>query len=190
MLPPSEEPTMKRITLLSLFLLLAVGGAVIVATPRRAGAQCGGTTTSTTTTTTTLPCAHLPATGQTTCWNSNGTVISCPGTGQDGNLRKGAALSYTDNGDGTITDNDTGLVWEKLSMDGSVHDVSNTYTWDNAFSVHVAMLNSTNFAGHTDWRLPNVKELESIVNYQNVAPFVSPAFNNNCTPGCTVLTCS
>jgi hypothetical protein len=165
-------------------LLPVAAVALLGAWPTAARGQCN------TTTTTTLPCAHLPATGQTTCWDASGTVIQCAGTGQDGDLRKGAPLAYVDNGNGTITDKDTGLVWEKLSMDGSVHDVSNTYTWDNAFSVHVAMLNSTNFAGHTDWRLPNVKELESIVNYQNVAPFVSPAFNNNCTSGCTVLTCS
>jgi len=132
----------------------------------------------------------FPATGQTTCWDSSGNVIPCAGTGQDGDLQKGAPLSYTDNGDGTITDNNTGLMWEKLSMDGSVHDVSNTYTWANAFAQHVATLNGTSFAGHTDWRMPNVKELESIMNYQNVDPTVSPAFNTNCTSGCTVLTCS
>jgi len=132
----------------------------------------------------------FPATGQMTCWDTNGNVIPCAGTGQDGDLRKGAPLSYTDNGNGTVTDKNTGLVWEKLSMDGSVHDVSTTYPWANAFAQHVATLNSTNFAGHTDWRLPNVKELESIMNYQNVDPTVSPAFNTNCTSGCTVLTCS
>src|SRR5207237_7486079 len=105
-----------------------------------------------------------------TCWDSSGNVIPCAGTGQDGDLRKGAPLSYTDNGNGTVTDNNTGLVWEKLSMDGSVHHVSNTYTWANAFAQHVATLNSTNFAGHTDWRVPNVKELERNVNSPNGAP--------------------
>src|SRR5436189_5183166 len=93
----------------------------------------------------------LLATGQTTCWDTNGNVIPCAGTGQDGDLRKGAPLSYTDNGNGTVTDNNTGLVWEKLSMDGSVHDVSTTYPWANAFAQHVATLNSTNFAGHNNW---------------------------------------
>ena len=38
--------------------------------------------------------------------------------------------------------------------------------------------------------MPNVKELQSIANYQNFNPAVSPAFNNGCAPGCTVLTCS
>src|SRR5438034_4539784 len=135
-------------------------------------------------------CCPLPATGQTTCWDSSGTVIPCTGTGQDGDLQKGAPLSYTDNGDGTLTDNNTGLVWEKQSSDGSIHDMGNAYTWDNAFAAHVATLNSTSFAGHNDWRLPNVRELESIGNFGNTNPSVSPAFNTECAPGCTVTTCS
>ena len=54
---------------------------------------------------------RFPATGQTTCWNGSGVAIPCAGTGQDGDTRAGATLSYTDNGDGTITDNNTKLVW-------------------------------------------------------------------------------
>jgi hypothetical protein len=132
----------------------------------------------------------LPATGQTTCWSSSGSVIPCAGTGEDGELRKGAPLAYADNGDGTVTDLNTGLVWEKLSNDGTVHDKDNVYTWANAFTGHVVVLNFTNFAGHRDWRLPNVRELESIVNYQTYTPIVSSAFNTNCAPGCSATTCS
>jgi hypothetical protein len=133
---------------------------------------------------------YFPATGQTTCWNSSGSVISCAGTGHDGEIQAGATLAYTDNGDGTVTDNNTNLMWEKLSQDGSIHDWVTTYTWDNAFAVKVAALNSGSFAGHTDWRVPNLKELQSIVNYENVTPAISPAFNTGCTAGCTVTTCS
>jgi len=135
----------------------------------------------------------MPATGQTTCWDSSGTVIPCSGTGQDGDVRAGAPLAYIDNGDGTVTDANTGLMWEKNSQnDGSIHDTgNNARTWDEAFSVHVAGLNTMGFAGHSDWRLPNVRELASILNYENASPpTVSPAFNNNCTSPCTVLTCS
>jgi hypothetical protein len=133
----------------------------------------------------------FPATGQTTCWDSSGNVIACAGTGQDGDIRAGAALSYTDNGDGTITDNNTGLMWEKQSADGTIHDKENTYTWDDAFAIHIAGLNAgAGFAGHTDWRLPNGKELQSIVNYENVDPALSPVFNTGCVASCTVLTCS
>ena len=137
------------------------------------------------------PCAQFPATGQTTCWNSAGTIIPCMGTGQDGDVKAGAVLSYTDNGDGTITDNNTGLMWEKTSADGSIHDKDTLYTWANAFAVHIATLNAgAGFAGHTDWRLPNVKELQSIVNYETSNPAVSPAFNTGCMALCTVSTCS
>jgi cysteine-rich repeat protein len=139
----------------------------------------------------------LPATGQTTCWNSAGTVISCAGTGQDGDLQAGATLAYLDNGNGTITDTNTGLQWEKLSDDGTIHDKDNTYTWAQAVDQRVAALNAgSGFAGYTDWRTPNRRELESLLNLQNGSPSVSPAFNTGCganssgNPGCTVLTCS
>ncbi|PYO58259.1 MAG: hypothetical protein DMD83_04980, partial [Candidatus Rokuibacteriota bacterium] len=86
------------------------------------------------------------ASGQTTCWNSSGVVIPCAGTGQDGDTQAGAPLSYTDNGDGTISDHNTKLVWEKKGSDGSIHDVNFVYTWANAFAVHIATLNAANFA--------------------------------------------
>ncbi len=137
-------------------------------------------------------CQQFPATGQTTCWNSTGTVITCPGTGQDGDIKAGAALSYTDNGDGTITDNNTGLMWAKKDDNNAapLHYQDTLYTWADAFAVHIAGLNAGAFATYTDWRLPNVKELQSIVNYENVNPAVSPAFNTGCAASCTVLTCS
>ena len=138
-------------------------------------------------------CATLglfPATGQMTCWDSAGFEISCAGTGHDGEVQAGATLAYVDNGNGTITDANTGLMWEKLSDDGSIHDQDTNYTWDNAFAVHVAGLNTATFAGHNDWRMPNYKELVSILNLENVGPALSSAFNTGCAPACTVLTCS
>jgi cysteine-rich repeat protein len=134
----------------------------------------------------------FPATGQTTCWNSVGSVILCAGTGQDGDVQAGASLAYVEHEDGTITDTNTGLMWEKLSDDRSIHDWNNVYTWDDAFSVKIAALNAGRFAGYRDWRLPNIKELQSIVNYEIGAsgPAVAAAFNTGCTPGCTVTSCS
>jgi hypothetical protein len=138
----------------------------------------------------TQPLGQRLKTGQTNCYDSSGTVIACAGTGQDGALQKGLTRNYVDNGDGTVSDTKTGLMWEKLSQDGSIHDFGNTYTWDNAFAVHLAGLNSGTFAGHNDWRLPNVNELQSLANYGALNPAVDAAFNTACAPSCTVLTCS
>ena len=57
----------------------------------------------------------LPATGQTSCYNSAGGIISCTGAGQDGSFIVNLE-SYTDNGNGTVTDNITGLLWQQLPM--------------------------------------------------------------------------
>lgn len=134
---------------------------------------------------------RFPATGQTTCWDTNGNVIACSGTGQDGQIQAGGVLAYVDNGDGTISDLNTHLMWEKKSADGSIHDQNNSYVWADAFSTFIGGLNAGGgFAGHTDWRLPNVKELQSILNYENVGLAVSTPFNANCGAGCTVTTCS
>jgi len=125
------------------------------------------------------------------CWNTTGNVISCAGTGHDGELRRGEPRAYLDLGDGTIRDQRTALMWEKLSDDGTIHDKDNTYTWANAFAVKIATLNTPPcFAGFCDWRLPNSFELYSLVNLGSVNPAASPAFNTGCAASCTVLTCS
>jgi hypothetical protein len=150
-------------------------------------ATCGGDLT----TCLAAPQGQRLKTGQTTCWDTAGTVIPCTGTGHDGDLQKGLARSYVDNGDGTITDTKTGLMWEKLSDDGSIHDKDGWYGWADAFATKVAALNGGGgFAGYTDWRVPNVNELQSIVNYGAVSPPVSPAFNTGCVALCTVTSCS
>ncbi len=61
---------------------------------------------------------------------------------------------YVDNGDGTITDNATGLMWKK-------NDNGLGVLWENALS----FAENSEYAGHMDWRLPNAKELHSIVDY-------------------------
>jgi hypothetical protein len=161
------------------------------------------------------PLGKFPATGQTTCYDTSGTVISCTGTGQDGDIHAGKALRYEDKGNGTVLDRNTRLVWEKKSRDGSIHDRNDgDYTWATALGTFVPMLNNRcandesidctangnadcaavggkcGFAGHRDWRLPNAKELQSIIDYEPSHPAVASAFNNGCSDGCTVLTCS
>lgn len=62
---------------------------------------------------------------------------------------------FVDNGDGTVTDKATGLMWQQ-------EDDGNTYDWVEA----LAMAYNSELAGYTDWRLPNTKELQSIVDYE------------------------
>ena len=134
------------------------------------------------------PHAHVLATGQTKCRDSNGTLISCRGTGQDGDFRAGAKLFYVSRPNGTIEDMNTGLSWEKktATCGGDIHCVTEEYSWEDAFSTFIRVLNTEPcFADHCDWRLPNVRELNSIVNYGNAIPAVSHVFND-CTNGsCT-----
>lgn len=134
----------------------------------------------------------LLATGQISCWNTEGSVVPCAGSGQDGEFQEGAPLAYLDNGDGTITDVNTGLTWEKLDDDnvGGIHDNDDVYTWANSFG-KIAQLNNQAFANHSDWRMPNLRELTSITNFQTGASAaVSTVFDTICSPGCTVQSCS
>jgi len=117
----------------------------------------------------------------------------------DGFVKAGGPLSYHDNGDGTITDLNTGLMWEKKSVDGSLHDASKMFVWSSPVTdtvwdwidaINTEVGNGIGFAGFNDWRLPNVRELLSIIDYGRLNPAVDPAFNNNVSAGCTVLTCS
>jgi hypothetical protein len=94
----------------------------------------------------------VPDTGQTLCYTTSGYSTPCLGTGQDGEYTINPP-SYTDNGDGTITDNVTGLVWQKS------HDSLTMWTDANSYC------NSLSLGGQTGWRLPTVMELVSIANY-------------------------
>jgi hypothetical protein len=133
---------------------------------------------------------RLHKTGQTTCYNDAGALIACAGSGRDGEFQAGNAASFTDNGNGTITDNVTGLMWEKLSDNGDIHDKDNTYASLSAAIARANALNTASFAGHNDWRVPNIRELASLPRYGSYNPAVHPAFNTGCVGGCTVLTCS
>lgn len=74
---------------------------------------------------------------------------------------------YIDHGDGTITDQQTGLMWQQCIAGQSSSDCSGTGTtmpWDAALQYPDSLNVSGGLAGHTDWRLPNIKELASLVN--------------------------
>ena len=101
----------------------------------------------------------LPETGQTTCYDAAGAVIACATTGQDGDLKKGVAWPnprFTVDGTGLcVTDNLTGLMWVRTPD-------SILRTWQQALDY----ANGITLCGFSDWRLPNRKELRSLINYE------------------------
>jgi hypothetical protein len=121
------------------------------------------------------------------------------------------ATRFVDNGDGTVTDHLTGLQWEKkdnldlMVIDADPHDADNSYTWSasgtapdgTVYTDFLAKLNngaSTDgkamtpitgcFAGHCDWRLPSIVELQGILDFSAPGcgsgipplPCIDPAF--------------
>lgn len=114
------------------------------------------------------PPAPVPRTGQTDCYGARGrSVIDCAGTGQDGETRTGAAWPdprFLDNGEETVVDRLTGLTWTR-----DADPAGGSRTWRQALDA-VETLNSRNHLGHADWRLPNILELESLVNKQPGLP--------------------
>jgi len=113
---------------------------------------------------------QMPQTGQQTCWNTVGLEIACPNSGQDGELKKGEPWPvprFADQGQ-AITDNLTNLIWTKDANTpgpAAACEAGLAKTWQGALD-HVKCLNSNNYLGYNDWRLPNVNELESLINYE------------------------
>lgn len=114
--------------------------------------------------------APVAQTGQTLCSDLTGAIIDCSGTGQDGDLLKGIAWPdprFTDNGDGTVTDNLTLLTWLKDAS--CMSNVGAGRVWTDAL-MQVENLNlgtdfgCTDYAAGTfqDWRLPNHREQLSL----------------------------
>ena len=107
---------------------------------------------------------QLPKTGQTASYYA----------GDDGDLMRGIAWPsprFADTGIDTVTDNLTGLVWTKdANVPGpSVCSPATTKTWQEALD-YVKCLNNNSYLGYNDWRLPNRRELKSLIDYSNHDP--------------------
>ena len=114
----------------------------------------------------------LPKSGQTTCYDASGNVIDCAETGQDGNIQAGVDWPeprFEDNGDGTITDHLTGQVWLKNAGCAGLMTWYDALTWCNNLANGSCGLTDGSAAG--DWRLPNIIELESLVNAEASNPY-------------------
>jgi hypothetical protein len=107
--------------------------------------------------------APVPKTGQTTSLAA----------GDDGALHMGVASPtprFTDNGNGTVTDNLTGLIWMKNA------NAFGEKTWDQAVIVAKNLKTGDDGTGLTDgskagdWRLPNLREFQSLIDYGRMNP--------------------
>ena len=82
-----------------------------------------------------------------------------------------------DNGDGTITDSKTGLMWKKclegVTGDNCEKNSPSTFTWQKALEHPGTVNGGDGFAGHTDWRFPTIRELRSIVEQQCYRPAIN-----------------
>ena len=98
--------------------------------------------------------APLPETGQTTSY----------APGDDGDLQEGVAWPeprFNVHKNGTVTDKLTGLIWTKNSL-----QIPNGMLWPDALTA----CNDLFFAGYDDWRLPNLRELHSLIDYGHYSP--------------------
>jgi hypothetical protein len=137
-----------------LLLLLIIPAGLFLIMPSCGGGK-GNSSIDTTKTTMQIP---VPDTGQT----MNHTTIF----GEDSDYTINS-LSYMDNGDGTITDNVTGLVWQKQD-----DDVPRTWGDANTYCATVSL-------DGTGWRLPSIIELTTIIDYDFFTPSIDASYFPN-----------
>jgi hypothetical protein len=128
---------------------------------------------------TATPSAQPFSTGQTICYSGGGGIITCSGTGQDGELQNGRTWPsprYTDMGDGTVYDSLTQLTWLKNG------NCLGHMSWQTAIAQALSLadgscgLSDASLPG--DWRLPNRNELSSLIDFGNHSPALSDASGN------------
>ncbi|WP_338033061.1 DUF1566 domain-containing protein [Leptospira alstonii] len=138
--------------------------------------------------------AAITDTGQTQCWDTAGTVVACAGTNQDGEFNDiPVARSFSTPtqhcrypNDYTTLDQVHGLTWRTCAQGLSGADCSAgtivPITWNDAdagVAGSCAELNTLNdgrgYAGKTDWRIPTIRELSSLINGSGAIPYIDAA---------------
>lgn len=114
---------------------------------------------------------RIVETGQSKCYDNSNEIV-CPGPGepfygQDAQYQ-GFPMAYKDNGDGTITDRNTGLMWQKTP-----DFLKRTLAEAKAYA------ESLTLAGYGDWRLPTIKELFSIADFRGNIRTRTPYINTH-----------
>ena len=110
--------------------------------------------------------SSLPATGQTNCYDASGEQILCAETGQDANYANGILWPdprFTLHND-VVLDQLTGLFWTR-NANLAVFPMN----WRESFDF-INKMNQENAPGYSDWRLPNRRELRSLMSYQTRLP--------------------
>ena len=109
-------------------------------------------------------------TGQLDCYDMNGKIIPCQDSGQDGEFQSGIpwpAVRFAVKGE-LVHDNLTGLQWLK-----NANPAEFPVTWQEALD-YIFRMNREKFAGRTDWRLPNRRELRSLMAFGTRKPALPP----------------
>jgi len=154
----------------SLFLIVPVFFLLLTSCPGSAGTIGFGTGEY----------KPLPDTGQKTCYDDSGNTISCTATGQDGEYEGtqkcfSKITDYNGTGQNVTIDNNTKLMWMSKAADvnhDNVIDSNDVLDWQLAKNY----CNNLTYAGFSDWRLPAIFELKTIVDFGENGTFVDPAY--------------
>jgi hypothetical protein len=126
--------------------------------------------------------SEIPDTGQEKCYGDS-SEMNCPSNGSDyfGQDAQYQAnpMNFTDNGNETVTDNVTKLMWMKCPAGMSGEDCLSGTVGEMDWQTAVNFCANSKFAGFEDWLLPNRYELQTIVHYEKWNPTIMNAFFPN-----------